>query len=85
MSRYDIALGKKERFKIVKQSSLDRVIRAASNPNNLKLQEKAAIRLVIADKLFPNSEDAAVDVAADLMDLPDFIASRIANRILGVE
>jgi len=85
MSRYDIALGRKSFLKIVKQSSLDRVIKANSVANDLKLSEKAAIRLVIADKLFPNSEDIAVDVATDLMDLPDFIASRIVNRILGVE
>ena len=84
MSRYDIALGRKKIIKVVKQSMLDK-IKVSVGPNNLGIEEKAAICLIISNKLFPNSEDVSINVAVDLMYLPDFIVSRIANRILGVQ
>jgi len=84
MSRYDIALGRKKPIKIVKKNVLELILRNSGNPNDFTVMDKAAVCLVIADKLFPASEDTAIDVAPDLMYMPDFIVARIARRLLGL-
>jgi hypothetical protein len=83
MTRFDIALGK-HKLKTVNQSVLDRITKRP-NDHDFTLQEKAALCLVIAEKIFPDAEeDTPVDIAADLMYMPDFVISRIAQRILKV-
>jgi hypothetical protein len=81
VDRYAIALGKKE-IKRISKTVLDRITKNIDGM--LSVNDRAAICLIIAEKIFPKSEDVSVDVATDLMYMPDFIIARIVQRIIKI-